>query len=111
MFELISVSLENSNTYKQGGWKINEDTIEQAHSLMIEDFRKGRIPFYEQDFNTGNIIQKFSGNKELIVLQANPVQVQIQVQNPVRVQIQVLNRRLSDIIENNKVVLDKWLKQ
>ena len=103
--------LKSSFTYKEGGWIIGNE-IEDAYNLMIADFRKGRIPFYEHDFDTGNIIQKFSGNEEKIVLQ-NQVYVKAQLQllnnDQVKLQLHPQDKKLSTIIEQNITVLEQWL--
>lgn len=85
-------ALNRSNTCKNGDWQINEDNIKGIYDLMIKDFKKGRIPFYEYDFDTGNIIQKFSGNIGRIVLLNK-------------------NKSMNNVIRQNMAVLDNWLEQ
>lgn len=59
--------IKETNTFQEGGWEIL-DSVQRAFDLMIEDFKKGRIPFYEHDFATGVIVQKFSNGDEIPVL-------------------------------------------
>lgn len=59
--------IKKTNTFKEGGWEVL-DSVQRAFDLMIEDFKKGRIPFYEHDFATGVIVQKFSNGDEIPVL-------------------------------------------
>lgn len=59
--------IKGTNTFKEGGWEVL-DSVQRAFDLMIEDFKKGRIPFYEHDFATGVIVQKFSNGDEIPVL-------------------------------------------
>lgn len=65
--DLYEKEMKKTNTFQEGGWEIL-DSVQRAFDLMIEDFKKGRIPFYEHDFATGVIVQKFSNGDEIPVL-------------------------------------------
>lgn len=61
--------LKNSSTCQNNGWTVNEKNAEEAQLKMCDDFKKGIIPFYEHDLNTGNIEQIFSDNTRIVILE------------------------------------------
>lgn len=53
----------------QNGYEAEADnTINDAFEMMISDFKKGIIPYFERDFNTGIIYQKFSDGTEIPIV-------------------------------------------
>lgn len=73
--------------------------LKRAYNCMIYDFKKGRIPFFEFDFNTGDIIQKYSGG-EIVILSDHIDGMLITSQNNAEAMIQKNINILKDIMKN-----------
>ena len=59
---------------------------------MIADFRKGRLPYYEVDLNTGNIYQKFTDGEVMII--SDPEK---SLNNFIKKNVEILEKLIEDI--------------